>query len=74
MTIDRYTKIVLTVIAISLSTIALQHVIPSAFAQQSARPVKVVICDSEDTDRCARVGFLNNDSAYRPTPRLLVGN
>jgi hypothetical protein len=49
-------------------------VIPSAFAQQSARPVKVVICDSEDTDRCARVGFLNNDSAYRPTPRLLVGN
>jgi hypothetical protein len=36
--------------------------------------VKVVICDSEDTDRCARVGFLNNDSAYRPTPRLLVGN
>ena len=71
---DRYTKIVLTVIAISLATIALQNVIPSASAQQSARPVKVLICDPEDTDRCARVGFLNNDPSYRPTPRLLVGN
>jgi len=45
MTIDRYTKAVLTVIAISLAVIALQHTIPSAFAQNNNAPVKVIICD-----------------------------
>ena len=44
MQIDLYTKVVLTVIAISLSAIALHHTIPNAFAQ-SNQPVKVVICD-----------------------------
>jgi len=70
MTNDRYTKIVLTVIAVSLSTIALQQVIPSAFAQQS--PIKVVICDPNNANFCANIGTLNND--YGRTPRLLVGN
>jgi hypothetical protein len=32
------------VIALALSSIALQHGIPSAFAQ-SGQPVKVIICD-----------------------------
>ena len=72
MTVDRYTKIVLTVIAVSLSTIALQQVIPSAFAQQSSRPLKVVICDSENANFCAWVGTLNNDAGR--TPRLLTAN
>jgi len=44
MQIDLYTKAVLTVIAVSLSAIALQHTIPSAFAQNN-QPVKVIICD-----------------------------
>jgi len=70
MTNDRYTKIVLTVIAVSLSTIALQQVIPSAFAQQS--PIKVVICDSVEANFCARVGTLHNDT--RREPRLLIAN
>jgi hypothetical protein len=45
MTTDRYTKVVLTVIAIALSVIALQHTLPSAFAQNNAKPVKVIVCD-----------------------------
>ena len=42
---DLYTKAVLTVIAISLSAIAVQHTIPNAFAQQNTQPIKVMICD-----------------------------
>jgi hypothetical protein len=40
---DLYTKAVLTVIALALSAIALQHAIPSAFAQ-SATIQRVMIC------------------------------
>ena len=56
MTTDRYTKVVLTIIAVSLATIALQHTIPSAFAQ-SDQVVKVVICDPNSPSTCARVGY-----------------
>lgn len=45
MTTDRYTKAVLTVIAISLAVIALQQTVPSAFAQSNNTPVKVIVCD-----------------------------
>jgi hypothetical protein len=55
MTTDRYTKVVLTVIAVALSAIALQLSIPSAFAQ-SNRPVKVWLCDPRNPDWCADVG------------------
>ena len=55
MTTDRYTKAVLTVIAISLAVIALQHTIPSAFAQSGA-PVRVIICDPISPN-CADVSF-----------------
>lgn len=43
MRVDSYTKAVLTVIAISLSIIAVQPVVKSAFAQ-SQEPMKVTIC------------------------------
>ena len=52
MTTDRYTKVVLTIIAVSLATIALQHTIPSAFAQTAQR---VVICDADYLYNCARL-------------------
>ena len=55
MTTDRYTKAVLTIIAIALSVIALQYSIPAAFAQ-SNRPIKVWICDVRNPDWCADVG------------------
>ena len=55
MTTDLYTKAVLTVIAIALSGIALQHAIPSAFAQ-SNRPIKVLLCDPTKPDWCADIG------------------
>jgi hypothetical protein len=58
MTIDRYTKAVLTVIAISLAVIALQHTIPSAFAQNNNAPVKVIICDPiAYRAECANVSY-----------------
>jgi hypothetical protein len=47
MTTDLYTKAVLTVIALALSSIALQHAIPSAFAQSGIQ--KVIICESENS-------------------------
>jgi len=52
---DLYTKFILTVIAIALSGIAMQHSIPSAFAQGN-RPVKVWLCDPTNPDWCADIG------------------
>jgi len=61
MTTDLYTKAVLTVIAIALSAIALQHTIPSAFAQNNL--TKVIIC--ETSYNCASV----ENSGLRVSPR-----
>jgi hypothetical protein len=52
---DRYSKIVLTVIAISLSCIVAQNAITSLNAQVD-RPQRVVICDARDNNRCAALG------------------
>jgi hypothetical protein len=56
---DLYTKFVLTVIALALSTLAVQHTIPSAFAQANQRePIKVLICDPIGYEvRCANVSY-----------------
>jgi hypothetical protein len=58
---DLYTKAVLTVIALALSAIALQHAIPSAFAQSTL--TKVIICESQNN--CASV----DGSGLRVSPR-----
>jgi hypothetical protein len=55
MTTDRYTKVVLTIIAVSLAVIALQYMIPSAFAQNTY-PVKVFLCDPTNPNWCADIG------------------
>lgn len=55
MTTDLYTKAVLTVIALALSIIALQHAIPSAFAQSGIQ--KVIICDAIAQTMCADVSL-----------------
>lgn len=54
--IDKYTKVILTVIAISTSTIALQGtiIIPSAKAEGDY-VTKVAICDYENPKKCADV-------------------
>lgn len=70
MNIDLYTKSVLTVIAISLSVIALQHSIPEANATQD-KLQKVVICDQHD-DRCARVGTASRDGSESADALLTV--
>ena len=61
MKIDLYTKVVLAVIALSLATIALQHAIPSAFAQSNL--TKVIICETQYN--CASV----DNSGLRVSPR-----
>jgi len=48
--VDRYTKIVLTVIAFALLAIASENAVPSAHAQLGG-PQKVQICD--DLQHCA---------------------
>lgn len=49
---DRYTKIVLTIIAIALSVQVLQRAASPAHA---ADILKVAICDAANTYRCAEV-------------------
>ena len=50
---DLYTKFVLTVIALALCAIALQQSIAPAYAQSNIQ--KVVICDLQDSNSCAKV-------------------
>lgn len=57
--IDRYTKAVLTVIAIALTVIAAKGVVSQSLAQ-SGSPTMVQICDANL--RCAEIA---NDSAPR---------
>ena len=65
MTTDMYTKAVLTVIAIALSAIALQHAIPSAFAQAYNRSgVQLVAICNPDGKNCADI---NSDFQLRIT-------
>jgi len=47
MKIDLYTKTVLTVIAIALSAVAFQNIIPNADAQLSSQVQKVELCTEE---------------------------
>ena len=66
MTTDLYTKAVLTVIALALSAIALQHAIPSAFAQayNSQSRVQLVAICNPDGKNCADI---NSDYQLRIT-------
>jgi len=63
---DLYTKFVLTVIALALSAIALQHAIPSAFAQayNGRSGVQLVAICNPDGKNCADV---NSDYQLRIT-------
>ena len=63
---DLYTKAVLTVIALALSAIALQHAIPSASAQAYSRPsgVQLVAICNPDGKACADI---NSDFQLRVT-------
>ena len=61
MKLDIYTKIVLTVIAVSLSAISFQNIgAGRAEAQQRSTIQKVVICSATGNDYCADVsgGYL----------------
>ena len=58
---DTYTKMVLTVIAASLTIIAAQNIVPNAFAQNQG-VVKVIICDPKDQNYCANIGYYNSDN------------
>lgn len=69
MKVDLYTKSVLTIIAISLTIIALKISTPIANADQQ-KIQKVVICDPI-TDRCARVGTASK-SGSEPVDALLT--
>ena len=59
---DIYSKIVLTVIAVSLSVISLQNIgVVPALAQQRQTIQKVLICSPARNDYCAEVsdGYLH---------------
>ena len=50
---DRYTKVILTIIAFALCVLAIEN-FQSAIAQAQSRVTKVAICDDSGT-RCAEV-------------------
>jgi hypothetical protein len=52
---DIYTKIVLTVIACALSVIAWHNIAPVPAQAQSQLINKVIICDSDNPNRCASI-------------------
>jgi SNF family Na+-dependent transporter len=51
--IDRYTKAMMTVIAISLVALVVQNLIPASNAQSGIQ--KVIICDPSDARNCAKL-------------------
>ena len=55
--IDRYTKVLLTVIAVALVAIVAQNAVGTLRAQnaQNAGISRVAICDRDDPNACARV-------------------
>ena len=58
--IDRYTKVLLTVIAVALVAIVAQNAVGTLQAQnaqnaQTAGISRVAICDRDDPNACARV-------------------
>lgn len=60
--IDRYTKSVLTVIAVALCVLAIQNAIRPSPAQFGA-PQKVQLCDEAN---CIGLGAFTNEVAGRP--------
>jgi hypothetical protein len=58
---DRYTKIMLTIIAAALVGIVVQNAVSTVGAQAGVQ--RVVICDSHDTSNCARVAERGSGSA-----------
>ena len=63
MTIDKYTKVILTVIAIATSTLALKGIgiVPTANAQTD-KVMRVNICDPVNETVCVRVGSIEGKS------------
>ncbi|MDX2210922.1 MAG: hypothetical protein SFV20_11270 [Sphingopyxis sp.] len=56
---DRYTKCVLTIIAIFLGVIAIENVVSAPAIAQNGAPVRVQICDSKGD--CA---FISNSRLW----------
>ncbi|MFQ5993330.1 MAG: hypothetical protein ACE5NA_12915 [Nitrospiraceae bacterium] len=69
MKINLYTKSVLTIIALSLATLALQDIVPEVNAEQQGIQ-KVAICDPISS-RCARVGTASKEGSD-PTEALVT--
>jgi hypothetical protein len=53
MNIDRYTKIILTIIAVSLTVISVRTIIKPSLA--SDQIMKVILCDKDDQNSCATI-------------------
>ena len=72
MKIDLYTKSILTVIAISLSSIAINGFIPNAYASKNTMQ-KIIICDPVLHDRCARVVEVNRNGKDSANVLFTIG-
>jgi hypothetical protein len=66
---NRYTNVVLTVIAVALSVLAIENGIAAAHAAPAIS--RVAICDPTDSTVCVSVGQINRESGTN-LYRLLV--
>jgi|GEM_PF-2184954 len=65
---SHYTNAVLTVIAGALVALVIQNAVGRAQAQPSSQVMRVMVCDPQNTSRCASVGTVTppNGGAYFP--------
>lgn len=70
MKVDKFTKIILSVIALNLTIISVQSFIPEASAV-APDVQKVAICDI-DTNRCARIGGVSTDGGSETDALIVV--
>jgi len=68
--LDRYSKIVLTVIAAALVGLLVQNTIRPVGA--AATVVRAIICDAYDASRCARVAEKGSQDSYNSANFLLA--
>lgn len=69
---SRYTNAVLTVIAGALVVLVIQNAVGRAEAQSPSTVTRVMICDAQNTSRCASVGAMTPPNGQMYFPLLTI--
>lgn len=69
---SRYTNAVLTVIAAALVALVVENAVSQARAQSTTAITRVLICDAQNTSKCASVGSVTTSSGITYYPLLTI--